>query len=63
VTLAAVQDPPGRNSSTSPDGVAVNRGAVGKIRILFNVKAHLLKPWGGTQIDLRQTERSLPPCG
>src|SRR6476646_1115948 len=31
VTLAAVHDPPGRNSSTSPDGVAVNRGAVTKI--------------------------------
>jgi hypothetical protein len=46
----------------SPDGVAVNRGAVGKIRILFCVNAYLLKPWGRAQIDLRQAERS-PPCG
>ena len=31
VPLAAVQDPPGRNSSTSPSGVAVNKGSVAKL--------------------------------
>src|SRR4029077_1702712 len=30
-TLAAVHDPLGRNSSASPDGVAVNRGGVAKM--------------------------------
>jgi hypothetical protein len=30
--FAAVQEPAGRNSSASPDGVAVNRGAVGKMK-------------------------------
>ena len=63
VTLAAVQDPPGRNSSTSPDGVAVNRGWVANISILFDKNAYLLRPWGGAQIDLRQTERRLTPSG
>jgi hypothetical protein len=36
-TLAAVQDPAGRNSSTSPDGVTVSRGGV-KISFLFHGK-------------------------
>src|SRR6266481_10040574 len=63
VTLAAIQDPPGRNSSTSPDGVAVNRGWVANISILFDKNAYLLRPWGGTRIDLRQTERRLTPSG
>jgi hypothetical protein len=50
--LAAVQAPPGRNSSKSPDGVAVNRGWDAKIGIPFNGKA--FKRWRGAQIDLPQ---------
>src|ERR1700681_2156087 len=60
VTLAAVHDPPGRNSSPSPDGVAVSKGAVGKICILFDRNAYLLKRWDDTQIDLHQTEFGAP---
>jgi hypothetical protein len=36
--------------------VAVNRGAVGKICILLDKNAYLLKRWDDTQIDLHQTE-------
>jgi hypothetical protein len=43
--------------------VAVNRGWVANISILFDKNAYLLRPWGGTQIDLRQTERRLTPSG
>jgi hypothetical protein len=58
VTLAAVQDPPGRSSSTSPDGVAVNSGGMAKmIRIPFNGNA--FKPWGGNEIDLPQSRKRL----
>src|SRR5450631_1041677 len=41
-TLAAVQDPAGRNSSTSPDAVAVSCGAVAKIRLPHQVEYVLL---------------------
>jgi len=43
--------------------VAVNRGWVANISILFDKNAYLLRPWGGTQIDLRQTERRLTSSG
>ena len=43
--------------------MAVNRGWVANISILFDKNAYLLRPWGGAQIDLRQTERRLTPSG
>src|ERR1700682_5858113 len=57
VTLAAVQDPPGRNSSASPDGVAVNRGGGAKIVFLLFVSPLTTKAWHGTQIDLSQNRK------
>src|ERR1035437_6121691 len=53
-TLAAVQDPAGRNSSTSPDAVAVSCGAVAKIRIPHQVEYAPSSPRHCLRIDLRQ---------
>src|ERR1017187_6182668 len=54
VTLAAVHDPHGRNSSTSPDGVAVNKGRDAKIRIPSNGNADFLRLGSGDRLDLPQ---------
>src|SRR5450631_1330718 len=54
VTLAAVQDPAGCSSSTSPDGVAVNRGGNDKIRIPSNGNVCFLGRGREPRLDLPQ---------
>src|SRR5258708_22239550 len=54
-TLAAVQDPPGRNSSTSAVGVAVNRVAVAKTCIPLQIEHFFYEPQRAAHVDLPQT--------
>jgi hypothetical protein len=51
--FAAVHDPPGRSSSVSPDGVAVNKGAVAKM-IFPQLQSAFLGRVRSTDVDLTQ---------
>src|SRR5450755_3234784 len=60
VTLAAVQDPAGRRSSASPDGVAISRGGNAKIRIPSNGKYLYLAPCSLLQLTCLKTAATRP---
>ncbi len=51
--MAAVQDPPGRNSSASPDGVAVNKGCDRQDVYSFPMGA-LIKPRVSRAVDSKR---------
>jgi hypothetical protein len=54
LTLAAIQEPPGRSSSPSPTGVAVNKGVVDNMSAPLKWRCSFPNPRGVDGIDLPQ---------